>query len=123
MVLGDAASKLKTFVWILNYVFKSVTWSLIDQKASYLDRWRRIQNMDPRSMDHPCGAGPWTPSWARSGQFVGLICSGEGLDDCNELIFEKRVIDKSLWSHQIDGISVYKTSNCLNQEPITRNEL
>ena len=67
MVLGDAASKLKTFVWILNYVFKSVTCSLIDQKASYLDRWRRIQNMDPRSMDHPCGAGPWTPSWARSG--------------------------------------------------------
>ena len=23
----------------------------------------RIQNMDPRSMDHPCGPGPWTPSW------------------------------------------------------------
>ena len=20
----------------------------------------RIQNMDPRSMDHPCGLGPWT---------------------------------------------------------------
>ena len=24
---------------------------------------RHIQNMDPRSMDHPCGPGPWTPSW------------------------------------------------------------
>ena len=22
----------------------------------------RIQNMDPRSMDHPCGPGPWTTS-------------------------------------------------------------
>ena len=24
-----------------------------------------------------------------TGQFVGLICSGEGFDECNELIFEK----------------------------------
>ena len=22
-----------------------------------------IQNMDPRSMDHHCGPGPWTPLW------------------------------------------------------------
>ena len=28
--------------------------------------WGRIQNMDPRSMDHPCGLGPWNPSWTRS---------------------------------------------------------
>ncbi|XP_068684089.1 kelch-like protein 18 [Montipora foliosa] len=26
----------------------------------------RIQNMDPRSMDHPRGPGPWTPSWTPS---------------------------------------------------------
>ena len=26
----------------------------------------RIQNMDPWSMDHPCGSNPWTPSWAYS---------------------------------------------------------
>ena len=25
-----------------------------------------IQNMDPRSMDHPCGPSPWTPSWTQS---------------------------------------------------------
>ena len=41
-----------------------------------------------------------------AGQFVGLVCSGEGLNEWNEL-FEKRVIDESLWSHQIGGISVY----------------
>ena len=35
-----------------------------------------------------------------AGQFVGLICSGEGFDECNELIFEKRFIDEALWSHQ-----------------------
>ena len=39
MVLGDAASKLESFVWIFNYVLKSITWSLFDQKASNLDRW------------------------------------------------------------------------------------
>ena len=42
----------------------------------------------------------------RTGQFVGLVCSGEGLDERSECIFEVRVIDESLWSHQfeIDGI-------------------
>ena len=42
----------------------------------------------------------------RTGQFVGLVCSGEGLDERNECIFEVRLIDESLWSHQfeIDGI-------------------
>ena len=39
MVLGDAASKSEMFVWIFNYVLKSVTWSLFDLKASHLDRW------------------------------------------------------------------------------------
>ena len=42
----------------------------------------------------------------RTGQFVGLVCSGEGLDELNECIFEVPVIDESLWSHQfeMDGI-------------------
>ena len=42
----------------------------------------------------------------RTGQFVGLVCSGEELDERNECIFEVRVIDKSLWTHQfeVDGI-------------------
>ena len=42
----------------------------------------------------------------RTGQFVGLVCSGEKLDELNVCIFEVRVIDESLWSHQfeMDGI-------------------
>ena len=43
----------------------------------------------------------------RTGQFVGLVCSGEGLDERNEcILFEVPVIDESFWSHQfeIDGI-------------------
>ena len=42
----------------------------------------------------------------RTGQFVGLVCFGEGLDELNVCIFEVRVIDESLWSHQfqMDGI-------------------
>ena len=28
MVLGDAVSKLETFVWILNHISRSITWSL-----------------------------------------------------------------------------------------------
>ena len=41
----------------------------------------------------------------RTGQFVRLVCSGEGLDERNECIFAVRVTDESLWSHQfeIDG--------------------
>ena len=27
MVLGDAVSKLETFVWILNHISRSITWS------------------------------------------------------------------------------------------------
>ena len=38
MVFGDAASKLETFVWIFKYVFKSVSSSLFDLRASNLDR-------------------------------------------------------------------------------------
>ena len=26
----------------------------------------RVQNMDPQSMDYPCGPSPWTPSWTQS---------------------------------------------------------
>ena len=36
MVLGDAFSKLETFVWILNRISRSITWSLFILKASYL---------------------------------------------------------------------------------------
>ena len=35
MVLGDAVSKLETFVWILNHISRSITWSLFTLKASY----------------------------------------------------------------------------------------
>ena len=36
MIWGDAVSKLKTFVWILNHISRSITWSLFILKASYL---------------------------------------------------------------------------------------
>ena len=39
MVLRDAISKLETFVWILNRISKSITWSLFTLKASYLVKW------------------------------------------------------------------------------------
>ena len=44
-----------------------------------------------------------------TGQFGGLVCSGEGLDKLNECIFEVQVIDESLWSHQFE-IDVIKVS-------------
>ena len=39
MVLGDAVSKLETFVWILNHISRSITLSLFTLKASYLVKW------------------------------------------------------------------------------------
>ena len=39
MLLGDAVSKLETFVWILSHISRSITWSLFTLKASYLVRW------------------------------------------------------------------------------------
>ena len=35
MVLGDAVLKLETFVWILNHISRSITWSLFNLKVSY----------------------------------------------------------------------------------------
>ena len=39
MVLGDAVSKLETFVWIMSHISRSKTWSLFTLKASYLVKW------------------------------------------------------------------------------------
>ena len=39
IVLGDAVSKLETFVWILKHISRSITWSLFTHKASYLVKW------------------------------------------------------------------------------------
>ena len=39
MILGDAVSKLRTFVWILNPLSRSITWYLFILKASYLVKW------------------------------------------------------------------------------------
>ena len=39
MGLGDAVSKLETFVWILSHILRSMTWSLFTLKASYLVKW------------------------------------------------------------------------------------
>ena len=40
---GDAVSKLETFVWILNHISKSITWSLLTLKASYLVKWPMLR--------------------------------------------------------------------------------
>ena len=42
MILGDAVSKLETFVWILNPISRSITWCLFILKASYLVIWFKI---------------------------------------------------------------------------------
>ena len=39
MILGDAVSQLETFVWILSHISRSITWSLLTLKASYLVKW------------------------------------------------------------------------------------
>ena len=41
LVLGDAVSKVETFVWILTHIPRSITWSdsLFTLKASYLVKW------------------------------------------------------------------------------------
>ena len=36
MVLGDAVSKLETFVWILSIISRSITWSLLHPKSIIL---------------------------------------------------------------------------------------
>ena len=40
MVLGDAVSRLQTFVWILNHVSRSITSFLFTPKASTLVKWQ-----------------------------------------------------------------------------------
>ena len=37
---------------------------------------------DPRSMDHPCGHGPWTPSWTRSPMDHPLFCKVTSREFC-----------------------------------------
>ena len=44
MALGDAFSKLETFVRILNRISRSITWSLFTLKASYT-KHDHTQNM------------------------------------------------------------------------------
>ena len=39
MILGDAVSKLETFVWILNHISKFITWSMFTLKTSNLVKW------------------------------------------------------------------------------------
>ena len=58
--------------------------------------YRHLENSD--GTHDPCDV----MTVERTGQFVGLVCSGEGLDELNECIFEVRVIDESLWSHQFE---------------------
>ena len=39
MVLGEAVSKLETFVWILKHISRFIAWSVFILKASYLVKW------------------------------------------------------------------------------------
>ena len=39
MILGDTVLKLETFVWILNHISRSITWSLFILIASFLVKW------------------------------------------------------------------------------------
>ena len=39
VILGDVVSQLETFVWILNHISRSITWSLFTLKASYSVKW------------------------------------------------------------------------------------
>ena len=42
MVLGDDVSTLETFVWILNYVSKSITWFLFELKSMKLGQMTNL---------------------------------------------------------------------------------
>ena len=42
MILGDAISKLETFVWILNHISRSITWSLFILKGIILGQMTNL---------------------------------------------------------------------------------
>ena len=42
MILGDAISKLETFVWILNHISWSMTWSLFILKGIILGQMTNL---------------------------------------------------------------------------------
>ena len=76
MILGDAVSKLQTFVWILSHFSRSITWSLYTLKESN----------DQSEHDLSCGGVSLSinrnfklapvPAEFRNGQFgVSEICS------------------------------------------------
>ena len=52
MILGDAVSKLQTFVsWILNHISRFIAWSLLTPKASNL-----VIKLDQSQHDLSCGS-------------------------------------------------------------------
>ena len=57
---------------------------------SELDSYRHLKNSG--GIHDPCDVR----TVGRTGQFVGLVCFDEGLDELNVCIFEVRVIDESL---------------------------
>ena len=73
MVLGDAVSKL-TFVWILNHISRSITWSLFTLIASYLVKlqistWSYILVVSVYRFIK-IGNSPQFPAEFRNGQLV-----------------------------------------------------
>ena len=45
MVLGDAVTKLETFVWILNDVSRSITWVSVQPKRIKLDEMTNLKDI------------------------------------------------------------------------------
>ena len=42
------------------------SWLIRLSELCFLATLGCIQNMDPQSMDHPCGPSPLTPSWTQA---------------------------------------------------------
>ena len=62
----------------------------------------RIQNMDPRSMDHPCGPGPrTTPHFKRQRTQNGRRWASECLSSQSFGFAGRRVIDLSVFISQM----------------------
>ena len=83
MILGDAVSQLQTFVWILNHISRSITWSLYTLKASYLVKWpistgffmwwcQFIDLLKLKLAPVPCSISEWPIRFSKSTSYAFL---------------------------------------------------
>ena len=73
-ILGDAVSKLETFVWILNHILRSITWSLFTLKDPKSIILRQMTNLNIDFL-------PQFPAEFGNGQFV--ITDFPARNNCN----------------------------------------